>query len=101
LIKERRQDKKGGMPQNSKDAPSLRTEKKVEFYEFLSGFVNPLIELDRGRIAFTATAAASGTRGQFAEIAFADPFAEHTSQRIRFDAEMAGHIGQSHSMLLF
>jgi len=53
-------------------------------------FIDPLIKLDRRRIALAATAAAGSARGQFAEIPLADPFAEHASQGLGIDVEMIG-----------
>jgi hypothetical protein len=61
--------------------------------------INPFIKLDRRRIAFAATAAAGGARGQLAKVALADPFAEHAAQRFGIDVEMIGQIDQRDAAL--
>jgi hypothetical protein len=62
-------------------------------------FIDPFIKLDRCRIAFAATAAAGGARGQLAKVALADPFAEHAAQRFGIDVEMICQIDQCDAAL--
>lgn len=63
--------------------------------------INPLIKLDRRRIALTAAAAAGGAGRQFAEVALADPFAEHAAQGVGIDVEMVGQVEQRDAALRF
>jgi hypothetical protein len=55
--------------------------------------IDPFIELCQSRITFTATGPAGRFQRQFANIAFAYPFAQHTAQGIRIHIKMINQIG--------
>jgi hypothetical protein len=52
--------------------------------------IYPLIEFGQGGVAFAASCAARGVHGQFAHLAFADPFAQHAPQGVGIHIEMNG-----------